>query len=85
MASAQSWYAEGATRPTDGRLTRQAPDYPDGEKSGNLRRLSGVLILKGCMGKSAMKYELNIPAISDDVIPLCLVADAMARVAATAF
>lgn len=32
-----------------------------------------------------MKYELKIPAISGDVIPLCHVADAMASAASTAF
>lgn len=32
-----------------------------------------------------MRYELKIPAIHGDVIPLCLVADAMARAASTAY
>ncbi len=58
MASAQSRYAESATRTTDGRLTAQAPDYPDGEKSGNLHRLSGAAILKGAKGAHmALKFD----------------------------
>lgn len=37
------------------------------------------------MGRYAMRYELKIPAIHGDVIPLCLVAEAMARAASTAY
>lgn len=41
--------------------------------------------MKADTGRGAMRYELKISAISGDVIPLCLVAEAMARAASTAY